>query len=623
MLAGIRLALCAFAAVMLSGVAAAEAPLLPRPAAVVEQAGAFTLAGARIAAGDDGAKAAAGRLGELLARAGHKPLPISAKGTIRFLRDPAIEGGEAYRLVIAPDGITVSASTDAGLYYGAETLWQLILAAPDGRLAAKRIDDVPAFAWRGVMLDSARHFQPVAYVKQLIDRMAMVKLNRLHWHLTDDQGWRLPVPGYPRLTTVGADGQFYSEAEIREVVAYAAQHQVEIVPEVDMPGHFTAAVAAYLWLASTPVPPTAPSGDWGILPNLINPDAKGMAFVEAVLDQLMALFPGKVIHIGGDEAVKDQWNANPAIQAQIKALGLKDAEALQAWFTGRVTAYLEAHGHRAIGWDEILGGPLPGDAVVMSWRGIDGAIAAARAGHDAVLAPAPVFYLDNRQSASDREPPGRGEIIDWKRLYQAEIAPPSLTASEKAHILGLQVNLWTEHVRTTDFATRMIWPRADVLAEMGWAGAQRDWNAFVPRLLAQMRRERQLGLAADRVPLEAMAKFEPGAGDTIRASLRQPAAIGTMRYTIDGTPPDAASPAYAGPLGLVPGTVLNARAFAGTEPLGEPQRWTIAAALTRNIIRFAQQVYKRAHMERELVCVASMTSLLLNHAQYGIASERQ
>lgn len=576
--------------------------LLPLPASMTEGEGSFSLIGASLRVNDEGARAAAGRLGTLLHRSGRPSFPVSSHGSIRFVRDPAVTGPEAYRLTVARDGVVVAASTDAGLYYGAETLWQLILAGDGKALSAISIADAPAYGWRGVMLDSARHFQPVSYIHDLIDRMAMVKLNKLHWHLTDDQGWRLPVPAYPRLTTIGAwrqdagaegidpktgsprlTGGFYTEAEIREVVAYAASRHIEIIPEVDMPGHMTAAVAAYPWLASGFAPPPMPSGDWGILPNLINPNERGMAFARAVLDQVMHLFPGKMVHIGGDEALKDQWNTNPAIQTQIKTLGLADAEALQGWFTGQIATYLAVHGRRAIGWDEILGGSLPADTVVMSWRGSDGAVAAARAGHDTVLAPAPVFYLDNRQSASDDEPPGRGEIVSWRRLYEAETTPAALSEAERARVLGLQANLWTEHVRIADYADRMIWPRADVLAEIAWNSAPRDWNAFAPRLLAAMARERSLGMQADVTPLNPLGRFTIALDGRVKAVLDQPATIGTLRYTLDGSWPRPNSAPYSVPLELAEGTVLTAQAFAGSEALGSPRRWTISATLAHTL----------------------------------------
>jgi hexosaminidase len=579
--------------------APADLPLLPMPASVTEHVGAFAVEGAAISVGDEGGKEAGSRLRDLVARSGGPALAFSADGAIRFRRDATVKGAEAYRLVVTSAGATISAATDAGLYYGAETLWQLIASSKDGRVPAVTIADAPAFGWRGVMLDSVRHFQPVAYVEQLIDRMAMAKLNTLHWHLSDDQGWRIAIDRYPRLTGIGACRQeagaagvdaatgkpirycgYYSKADIRTVVAYAQAHHVTIVPEIDMPGHATAMVAAYPELGSTPNPPKAPSNEWGILPNLLNPTDATFTFVENVLDEVMALFPGRYIHLGGDEAVKDQWKANPAIQAQIRALGLKDEDALQGWFMGRLGAYLQKHGRRMIGWDEILDGQVPADATVMSWRGTDGAVAAARAGHDAILAPSPILYLDNRQSDSPDEPPGRGAIIDWRKLYGFDPAPAAMTTAERRHLLGLQVNLFTEHVRTTTYADRMTWPRAAVLAELAWANPAKDWPGFSTRLIAAMERWRRMGLGYDATPLDAEASFG-GSGDAITVALRQPAAIGTLRYAIGGMPPSPRSPAYGEPLTLAPGAVLTAQAFAGDAALGAPQRWLIGPELLR------------------------------------------
>jgi len=608
--------LAVFAAVVSLGMTAAKAadlPLLPMPASVTTQAGSFSFAHARIAASDSGERAAGERLISLLARSGGPKLGFGRGGQIRFRRDASIVGLEAYRLTVKPSGIEIAASTDAGLYYGAETLWQLLASSgSQRRIASTTIYDRPAFSWRGVMLDSARHMQPVSYIEQLIDRMAADKLNFLHWHLTDDQGWRIEIDRYPRLTSVGGwrqeagaagfdpktrkpilYGGYYSKKQIREVVAYARAHHVMVVPEIDVPGHATAIIAAYPELASTPNPPKTPSHDWGILPNLLNPSDATFAFMDSVLDEVMALFPGPYIHLGGDEAVKDQWKANPAIQAKIKALGLKDEDALQGWFTARLGDYLANHGRRLIGWDEILGGKVPGNAIVMSWHGIDGAVTAAKSGHDAVLAASPILYLDHMQSASGDEPPGRAEIIDWQQFYGFDPAPAALTSGERRHILGVQANLWTEHVRTTDYADRMMWPRAAIIAEIGWSNPKKDWTEFSPRLVAAMRRWRAMGQGFDVTPLEPLASFS-GGDSAISASLHQPAGIGIVRYTTDGSRPSPASPTYAQPLSLRPGSTLIAQAFAGTTPLGTPKRWLIGPGLTRTRTASAMELCTNA-----------------------------
>ncbi|MBW8735038.1 MAG: family 20 glycosylhydrolase, partial [Asticcacaulis sp.] len=594
-----------FAAVMISSMPAAawaspDLPLLPMPATVTSQAGSFSFVRATIAADDTGGTAAARRLADLVARTGGPKLLLARGGAIRFRRDPAIKGDEAYSLRVTPTGVTVSASTDTGLYYGATTLWQLIAASRDGRIDAVTIDDAPAFTWRGVMLDSARHFQPPAYVKQLIDRLAMEKLNVLQWHLTDDQGWRIQIDKYPRLTATGAwrqpagaagidpktgkpvrYGGFYTKAEIREIVAYAAARHVTIVPEIDMPGHATAAIAAYPALGSTATPPKAPSSDWGVLYNLYNTDDATFTFLTNVLDEVIELFPSRYVHVGGDEAVKDQWKADPRVQARMKALGLKDEEHLQGWFMARIGDHLQQRGRRLVGWDEILEGKVPPSATVMSWHGVSGALTAAKAGHDTILSPSPDFYLDHIQSESGDEPPGRGGVMDWKHIYTFDPLPAALSADERRHLLGVQVNLWTEHVRTTAYADRMLWPRAAALAELGWTpAAKRDWKGFAARLPAEFARYRRLGLGYNMTPLEPLMSMD-GGGGKVTVKLRQQADVGTLHYTTDGSAPTAVSPAYDGTLTLPEGTRLRARAFVEGEPLGTGRDWTLTAALLR------------------------------------------
>ena len=591
-----------FAAVVSLGMMAASSaasplPLLPMPSSVAIETGSFSFAHSRIAVSTAGERAAGEQLRLLLMRSGGPKLSLGRVGQIRFHHDRSIAGDEAYRLNVSPRGADIAASTDAGLYYGAETLWQLMASAgATMRIPAVAISDKPAFSWRGIMLDSARHMQPVGYIEQLIDRMAMAKLNVLHWHLTDDQGWRIEIDRYPRLTSVGGwrqeagaagfdasgkpilYGGYYSKSQIRAVVAYARAHHVTIVPEIDVPGHATAIVAAYPELASTPNPPKTPSHDWGILPNLLNPSDETFAFLDHVLDEVMPLFPGSYIHLGGDEAVKDQWKANSAIQAKIRALGLKDEDALQGWFTARLGDYLAKHGKRLIGWDEILGGKVPGNAIVMSWHGIDGAITAARTGHDTVLAASPMLYLDHIQSPSGDEPPGRAEIIGWRQFYGFDPSPPGLTPEQRRHILGLQANLWTEHVRTTDYADRMIWPRAAIVAELAWSNPKKDWAEFSKRLVVAMQRWRTMGEGFDVTPLEPLGGFA-GTDASITAALRQPAEIGTLRYTIDGSPVSPRSSAYGQPLSLKPRTRLTAQAFDGDTALGSPKSWLIEPPL--------------------------------------------
>jgi hexosaminidase len=420
----------------------------------------------------------------------------------------AASSPEAYTLDVSPKRVVLTASDPRGLFYAAVTLWQLSTAGP---IPAVHIIDSPRFAWRGLMLDSARHYQSPEFILQFIDWMALHKLNVLHWHLTDDQAWRLEIKRYPRLTSVGAwrvpegsamrgevnppiYGGFYSQDTARKIVAHAAERHITIVPEIDMPGHATAAVVAYPRLASVVPAPAAVPSDWGVYSNLYNADEGTFEFLENVLSEVVQLFPGNYVHVGGDEAVKDQWKASPHIQERIRELGVSNEEGLQRYFVERIGKFLTAHHRRLIGWDEILEGGIPHDATIMSWRGVDGAYAAAGEGHDAVLSPSPTLYFDNRQDAADTQP-GRGHVSSVQDVYKFDPMPASLAPAQRAHILGLQANIWTEHIRTEERVEYMTFPRAAAVAEVGWspAGSLR-WDDFQARLPEQMHRYQLLGI---------------------------------------------------------------------------------------------------------------------------------
>ncbi|MEO8017916.1 MAG: family 20 glycosylhydrolase [Pseudomonadota bacterium] len=448
------------------------------------------------------------------------------KGSIAFVLagGPDTHRPEGYSLVVAPSGVTVTAPTSAGLFYGAVTLWQLLTTKPMQGLSvdlpALAIVDAPRFAWRGLMLDSARHYQSPEYIKQFIDWMALHKLNVLHWHLVDDQGWRLEIKKYPRLTAVGAwrvpagaapltdidkktgkprqYGGFYTQDQVREIVAHAAARHVTIVPEIEMPGHASAAVVAYPQLGVTDKPPKAVPADWGIYPTLFNVDESTFTFLEDVLTETLQLFPGEYIHVGGDEAKKDEWHASAKIQARMKELGVKDEPALQGYFIRRIEKFLNSKGRKVIGWDEILEGGLAPNSAVMSWRGIDGAIAAAKSGHDTVLSPSPDLYFDHWQSVGDLSP-GRSNTLSLKDVYLFDPEPASIAPEQRKHILGLQANLWTEFMRSEQRVTYMAYPRTAALAEIAWSlPAHIDWDNFQRRLEAQLPRYATLGIAYAR-----------------------------------------------------------------------------------------------------------------------------
>ena len=595
---------------------ASQTGMIPQPNAIVSQPGWFTFDSRtviRVPADDPDARNAADYLADLLTRCrGHAPAiesgeanaaqsrlarakpanipPAHAQSAITFRRRAGL-GPEAYRLEITARGIVISATGGAGLFYGAVTLWQMLTPGggspaaaqtfPAQTLHAQTIRDAPVYPWRGLMLDSARHFQSTAFIRSMIDTMAMHKMNVLHWHLTDDQGWRLEIRKYPRLTSVGAwrapatalplaparagsFGGFYTQADVRALVAYAASRHVQIVPEIEMPGHAQAAIAAYPELGVAREPSAAPlavSARWGVHTHLFNVEPATFAFLENVLDEVMELFPGNYIHVGGDEAVKNEWQESAAVQARARALGIKDADDLQAHFTQEIGRYLAAHGRRLVGWDEILRPGLERNAVVMSWHGTAGAHAAAVAGHDTVLSPWPTLYFDNRQSSLPTEVPGRLDIVSLEDVYRFEPRDPTLGPSAGRHVLGVQADLWSEHITTEDRLQRMTWPRAAAVAELGWSAPERrDWRDFLGRLTPMFGRYAALGITyADSV--FAVAARVSRRGDHLTVALSNQAAWGDIRYTLDGRDPSGSSAVYDSPLNLAVGTEIRAATY--------------------------------------------------------------
>jgi hexosaminidase len=529
-------------------------------------------------------------LSELIARTRGLRLPVNQGAAttrgIVLLRDPsaAVANGEGYALDVTPQGIRISARDDAGLFYGAVTLWQLL--TPDAQrgavqVPAMHISDQPRFPWRGLMLDSTRHFQSVAEIERLLDQMAQHKLNTFHWHLTDDQGWRIQIRRYPELTRIGAwrtppdaghDGEpqryggFYTQDDIRRVVAYAAARHITIVPEIDMPGHAQAAVAAYPRIGVTGRQPGV-SADWGVQPWLYNVDDDTFTFIDNVLDEVLALFPSRYIHVGGDEAIKDQWQASPAVQAKMRALGITSEDALQGWFISRIGRYLDQHGRKLIGWDEILEGDnLPADATVMSWRGIDGAIKAALLGHDVVLSPSPGLYFDHVQSDLADEYAGRLGVESLKDVYGFQAVPGVLNAAQAKHVLGVQANLWTEHMPTMAHVEHAAFPRLDALAEVTWSPAgTSNWQGFLARLPAQFERYRaqHVNVADSAFAVDIIADRNLAlATGKATVTLADQVGVAAIHYTLDGSPPTAVSPRYDAPFNVTLPVSVRAASFA-------------------------------------------------------------
>jgi hexosaminidase len=540
---------------------------------------------------------------------------------------------EAYQLKVGPREIELEASALPGIFYGLGTLGQLIPglgnelggARPEpGALSpwaipAVRIEDTPRFPYRGMHLDVGRHFFPVPFVKRYLDLLAAHKMNVFHWHLTEDQGWRMEILRYPGLTEVGScraetileknfdpyvgDGipycGHYTQEDVREVVAYAKDRFITVIPEIEMPGHSVAALAAYPELACTPGPFQVHTV-WGVTRDIFCPSEETFTFLEGVLEEVMELFPSPYIHIGGDEVPKDRWRESELAQEVIRREGLADEEELQSWFIRRVEAFLNANGRNLMGWDEILEGGLAPNATVMSWRGTAGGIEAARAGHDVVMTPNSHVYFDHYQGDSLQEPLAIGGFSPLERVYAFEPVPEELTAAEARHVLGGQANLWTEYIKTPEHAEYMLLPRMLALAEVVWSPAdRRSWEGFTRRLPPHLERldaagihyriPDVMGLEEDRLVLDDSVRVElaapamlepptPEVADPAGASLRgrsAPRGAATIVFTLDGTDPGPASPLYQGPFSIPvdeAGTEVAARVIMGDGRAGAIRR---------------------------------------------------
>ena len=518
---------------------------------------------------------------------------VPASG-IRFVTDESLPA-EGYELNVDGEGIEVRASQFPGFLYALQSLEQLLPAAvygtepaPDAawEVPCVKIADAPRFAYRGMHLDVARHFFSVDEVKRYIDVMAIHKLNTLHWHLTDDQGWRIEIKRYPELTAVGSIrkatvvrkewgtydgtpyGGFYTQDEIRDVVKYAADRGVTVIPEIDLPGHMLAALTAYPELGCTGGPYEV-WGRWGVADDVLCPGReKTFEFLEGVLTEVMELFPSEYIHIGGDECPKVRWEKCPRCQAKIRQLGLKDdgehtaEHYLQSYVTDRIGKFLAQHGRRIIGWDEILEGRAPSDAVVMSWRGSEGGIAAAKLGHDVIMTPNSHFYFDYYQSLdTDAEPFGIGGYIPMEQVYSYDPAFPELTPEQQKHILGVQANLWTEYVLSDEHLEYMLLPRLAALSEVQWCLPEtKDWNRFIgsfrmDKIYSQLGYE----FAKHIFGVTASYAVDPEKGGVVMTLTTQGGA--PIRYTLDGSDPTASSPLYKAPVTIGESCTFKAAAL--------------------------------------------------------------
>lgn len=483
---------------------------------------------------------------------------------------------EAYRLTITPAKITVIGK-DAGLFYGVQTLIQLLAdtkTTDKNSINCLEIEDHPRFKYRGMHLDVSRHFFPASFIKQYLDLLAMYKINTFHWHLTDDQGWRIEIKRYPKLTEVGSQraqtlignyryrgqqefdntphGGFYTQEEIKEIVKYASDRFITIIPEIEMPGHSMAAIAAYPELGCNPTKTYKVAETWHVSQGVYCPTDSTFNFLQNVLTEVMQLFPGKYIHVGGDEVPKSVWHNSVFCQRLIKRLKLKNEHGLQSYFISRIEKFLNENGRSIIGWDEILQGGLAPNATVMSWRGEAGGIAAARQNHDVIMASRKAgLYFDKSQSKSAQEPLSNNGYALLSQTYSYNPVPSSLTAEQQQFIIGVQANLWTEYIATTSQIEYMLLPRLLALSEISWTPlANKNYVDF-----ANVRLPRHLSrLDADsinfRVPNPIGIRDTFMIGQTLDYQLKPSVTNAKIYYSVDGNLPDKRSMLYKTPISL-------------------------------------------------------------------------
>ncbi len=513
---------------------------------------------------------------------------------------------DAYKLLVSDDKINLTASEYGGFLYGIESLIQLLPAEIESKKIMNNIawvipnieiEDQPRFQWRGLMLDLSRHFFDKEYIKQTIDRLAKHKMNVLHLHLVDDQGWRIEIKKYPKLTEVGAwrvdqedahwnarkptkagekgtYGGFLTQNDLKEIVAYAQSKNVEVIPEIEMPAHVSSAIAVYPELAcfDNPKPIGVPSGGvWPITDIYCAGKEQTFEFLENVLLEVMDIFPSKYIHIGGDEATKTNWKKCPYCKKRIKNEGLKNEEELQSYFVKRMEKFINAHGKKLVGWDEILEGGLAPDATVMSWRGVKGGLEAAEQGHDVVMTPGTHCYFDHYQGPQNEEPLAIGGYTPLSKVYQFDPIVDSMTPEEAKHVLGGQANLWSEYIPTTKHSEYMIYPRIAALAETVWSPKEsRNWDDFSNRIQQMFKRYEFLGINYAKsiylVTANATVNLE---NKSVNLSLQNEFSNTDIRYVLGDKKLDEKAVKFTDSLTIKETTIIKASLFKNEKPVGK------------------------------------------------------
>ena len=515
---------------------------------------------------------------ELITKNSHK---IGSRIHLILEPDSQFPNKEAYQLNILGDRAVIYASTNQGLFYGIQTLLQLIpftTNATEIKLDNLMMDDIPKFQWRGMHLDVSRHFFSKDFIKKYINYLALYKMNTFHWHLTDDQGWRIEIKKYPKLTEVGAwrngsmighytdqtfddirYGGFYTQEEIKEIVAYAKERHITVVPEIEMPGHALAALASYPEFSCTGGPFEV-GKTWGVLEDVFCPKDETFTFLENILTEVIALFPSEYIHIGGDECPKVRWKSCPHCQKRIKDENLKDEHELQSYFIQRIEKFVNSKGRKIIGWDEILEGGLAPNAAVMSWRGTEGGIAAAKQKHFVVMSPGSHCYFDHYQGEPKNEPIAFGGYTNVEKVYSFNPIPKELSEEESKYILGAQANVWTEYINTPEHVEYMVFPRIAALAEVLWGTSNpNEYKVFETRLIQHFERYEKKGINYSKAIFEVTSKVQP-AENGVAFELKSVNPSG-IKYTTNGSEPNANSISYEKPILVTKNQTIKAAYF--------------------------------------------------------------
>lgn len=521
----------------------------------------------------------------------------SKNNFIKFVYDETITNPEGYTLEVTARGIYIKASDDRGAFYAVQTLRQLLdehfenpnLITTYANIQAIKITDAPRFAYRGMHLDVSRHMFPVSFIKKYIDNLAMLKMNSFHWHLTDDQGWRIEIKAFPELQNIAAFreqtlighfndepkeydcipyGGYYSQEEVKEIVSYAAARHVTVIPEIEMPGHATAAIAAYPELGCTDKPVSVAT-TWGVFDDIFCPNEETFTFLEKVLDEVAALFPGEYIHLGGDEVPKKQWKESPTAQQFIKDNNLKNEEGLQNYFMNRMACYANNLGKQVIGWDEIYNENLQPNVTIMNWRGDETAVRAAKRGYNVIMSPTSYAYFDYYQHDGEDEPLAIGGMLPLEKVYAFKPVPKQLNEQDSKNIIGVQANLWTEYIQTPAQAEYMLFPRMLAMSEVAWSqDSLINYNNFVGRVTQMNQRLKEAGVNYANHIYTIHGSMQRSK-DGLSFKLKNNAPDKEIRYTTNGSVPTMESAMYKKGVPVTKSMTLQALVFKDSLPAGE------------------------------------------------------